>query len=267
MLKDYLPVSSDLEDKPELDRVDAFWSSVWEGQKITPELVRSKVENSDEYKVIGPYLDCLPAGARILDGGCGMGEWVNYLKDRNFSPVGLDISSSTVERLRTTFSDTEWVVGDINALNYEDKSFDAYISWGTFEHFEAGLRKPISEAYRILKPGGYLFITVPQDSLRLFFQKFGASWQNEQHKEHTSYAFYQWRLTKNEIAFEIQQEAFDIRSITPIHKAQGIGRLYKSVTGMKTDGALSARFIKALSIISPGTFAGHMLFVVAQKRK
>ncbi|NIZ00163.1 class I SAM-dependent methyltransferase [Thalassospira lucentensis] len=252
MQKDYLPIEADLEEKSEIERVDAFWSSVWQDLAITSDLVQKKIEASDEYRVISDYLSELPAGASFLDGGCGMGEWVNYLHRRGFKPTDLDMSSSTISRLKKEFPNLQWETGDINKLSHTDKSFDAYISWGTFEHFEAGLSTPISEAYRILKPGGFLFITVPQDSLRLFFQKYHGDWNNTHQDAGKKYAFYQWRLTKREIAFEVKQQPFIIKSIPQIHKTQGIGRLFTGLTKMNTSGPITARIVKLLSY-----YAGH----------
>src|SRR5687768_12849943 len=56
-----------------------------------------------------PILDRLAPGSRILDGGCGMGEWTVFLAQRGFILVGADISEHTVERLRGWFPYLEFV--------------------------------------------------------------------------------------------------------------------------------------------------------------
>jgi ubiquinone/menaquinone biosynthesis C-methylase UbiE len=75
--------------------------------------------------------------------------------------IGLDISKATIERLSEIFPDHNFIVGDIRSTGFDDESFDAYFSWGTFEHFEIGLGPCFKEANRILKKGGYLFVSVP----------------------------------------------------------------------------------------------------------
>ena len=265
MQKDYRPIEKNLIDDSEIKRIDAYWSSVWADREFTPSQIFRQIENCDEYKVIDKYLQKLPNTASILDGGCGMGEWSVYLKSRGYKITGLDISSSTIERLKSVFLEHDWQVGDINNLEFGDKTFDAYLSWGTFEHFEAGLLAPIKEAWRVLKPGGYLFISVPQDSLRLMHERYGR-WQPNIAKSRLKQAFYQWRLTKREIAFEVEQEDFEIKSIVPIHKQEGVGRLFRLITNCEPSGLIKGRLVNILAKILPGIFAGHMLILVAQKK-
>ena len=53
------------------------------------------------------------------------------------------------------------IQGDILDLKYPDAHFDAYISQGVIEHFEEGPQQALNEAWRVLKPDGLAFITVP----------------------------------------------------------------------------------------------------------
>jgi len=56
-------------------------------------------------------------------------------------------------------------VGDIRKLNFPDGYFDAYYSGGVIEHFEDGIAPQLGEAHRVLKEGGYFFVTVPHMNL------------------------------------------------------------------------------------------------------
>lgn len=264
MQKDYYEISKIEETQSELERVDTFWSNVWAEREFTYQVIEDQIQNSQEYKLLSSYLFSLEKGAKILDGGCGMGDWTRFFAQKGYEPFGIDISSSTIERLNEKFSNLNWQTGDINNLSFPDNHFDAYISWGTFEHFEAGLSKPIEEAFRVLKPGGHLWITVPHDSLRLFLQKYGKFSEIIDDADKT-YAFYQWRLTPKEMAFELRRHAFEIANITPIHKVESLGRIYTALFKRPTSGPIIARFLKLLSFIVPGRVFGHMLMVVAKK--
>ena len=55
--------------------------------------------------------------------------------------------------------------GDICNLPYKDNSLGAYISLGVLEHFEEGAEKPLSEAKRVLMPGGIAIFTLPFNNL------------------------------------------------------------------------------------------------------
>ena len=149
---------------------------------------------------MAPYLAQLPKGARILDGGCGLGDWTLCLARQGFSVAGLDLSRQTVAQLKSRFPEAEFVDGDIRRTVFSDNSFDAYFSWGVFEHFEAGLQDCVREAYRIVKPGGWLFITVPMDNLRLAML---AATNSSIPVPEGRQRFYQWRLTRPELQREL----------------------------------------------------------------
>lgn len=52
------------------------------------------------------------------------------------------------------------IVGDVHDLPLEDASVDAIICIAVLEHVEEP-QKAVREMYRVLKPGGYLYIYVP----------------------------------------------------------------------------------------------------------
>ena len=69
----------------------------------------------------------------------------------------------------------EWVVGDAMALPFEDDSFDVYtISFGIRNVTDP--QKALSEAYRVLKPGGRIMVLefshIPNNLFLWFYDKF-----------------------------------------------------------------------------------------------
>jgi SAM-dependent methyltransferase len=102
-----------------------------------------------------------PAGSRMLEGGCGRGQYVAYYAARGVKVVGLDFAREWLRRLRARDPQLNLCVGDVGALPYRDGAFDVYYSGGVVEHFEAGCERSLEEAARVLKPGGVLLISVP----------------------------------------------------------------------------------------------------------
>ncbi|OPX25693.1 MAG: hypothetical protein B1H05_03480, partial [Candidatus Cloacimonas sp. 4484_140] len=98
---------------------------------------------------------------KILEAGCGLGGWVIYLKERGYDILGLEYETFIIERSKQYDPEIPIIKGDINALDFPNDYFDSYISLGVIEHFEEGPQKALSEAYRVLKPNGLAFITVP----------------------------------------------------------------------------------------------------------
>jgi ubiquinone/menaquinone biosynthesis C-methylase UbiE len=103
-------------------------------------------------------------GGRILDAGCGTGEWVEFLCRRGYLCEGLDYSQELVHRIRQVYPKRTWTYGRTQALPYPDGTFDGIISWGVIEHDPRGPMTQLREYRRVLKPGGHIIVTVPYDS-------------------------------------------------------------------------------------------------------
>lgn len=106
-----------------------------------------------------------PAGARLLEAGCGSGRFVHWLDARGYDIEGLEIGAETVATLHRVFPHLKIREGDVRALPYADKTFDGVLSLGVIEHVIEGLAGPIREMYRVLKPGGVALVIVPSFNL------------------------------------------------------------------------------------------------------
>lgn len=107
------------------------------------------------------FLRHLPRKGLILDGGCGMGQYVAALRARGYDCFGVDFAPKTVERVKSYLPDLPVETGDICHLNLNDESIDAYISLGIVEHFQNGPYDALKEAMRVLKDNGVLIVSVP----------------------------------------------------------------------------------------------------------
>jgi SAM-dependent methyltransferase len=107
----------------------------------------------------------LPRKGQIVEAGCGLGGWVKFLEMRGYSILGIDRDRSVVKRAKDADPKMPIEVGNIIKTRFADDSFSAYISLGVIEHFENGPQVPLSEAFRILSPGGVALITVPANCL------------------------------------------------------------------------------------------------------
>jgi SAM-dependent methyltransferase len=263
MRKDYVAVGADAGHPDETAFVADYWTKVWRSVG-GPTGAVDKVARKEEYRHMRRYVERLPKGARLLDGGCGLGEWTAFFSGLGYPTLGLDISAETVGQLRTVFSGQRFEVGDIRATGLPDASFDGYFSWGTFEHFEEGLDPCLKEAWRLLKPGGYLFITTPFDNLRhaaaaAFDRRRAAGPAAGRHR------FYQWRLTRGEMRGYLTNNGFEVLDLVPIAKRQGIVRILWQWFGLHYD----TKAAKALGYgLAPFVWSGlvaHMLMGIARK--
>lgn len=258
MRKDYIAAAEPADHETAF--VEKFWTTVWE-QEGGPQGKIDRIPRKDEYKIMAPFVAGLAKGARILDGGCGLGDWTLYFARQGYSVVGLDLSRQTVEQLRARFPQAEFVDGDIRRTNFVDSSFDAYFSWGVFEHFESGLQDCIGEAFRVIRPGGLLFVSVPLDNLRHAILGSLA----RPRPTDSRLRFYQWRLTRAELARELEIGGFDVLKVQPISKRQGVLRSLHHEFGLPYEWLLTNGLSALLAPLIPGSLIGHMVLAVARK--
>lgn len=260
MRKDYIVAAEPTDHETEF--VEKYWTRVWV-QEGGPQGHIDQIPRKDEYRAMAPYVAKLPKGARVLDGGCGLGDWTLYFARQGFSAAGLDLSRKTIEQLQARFPHAEFVDGDIRSTTFADDSFDAYFSWGVFEHFEAGLQDCMREAFRVMKPGGLLFVSVPQDNLRHAI--LGSLSRPDAGKDRENLRFYQWRLTRAELARETAIGGFEVLEVRPIHKRQGVLRFLHHELGLPYGWFITKALSALIAPFVPGSWISHMVLVVARK--
>jgi ubiquinone/menaquinone biosynthesis C-methylase UbiE len=108
----------------------------------------------------------LPAGAKILDVGCGTGASAlpaAQAVGKNGFVVGVDLAIRLLDRARAKASaahldNVEFRVADMTALNYPDESFDAVVSVFPI-FFVPDMEGLVRELWRMVRPGGKLAVT------------------------------------------------------------------------------------------------------------
>ena len=101
----------------------------------------------------------VPNTGKALDLGCGNGKTVSTLSDAGYEVTGIDFSAVAIEQCRERFKGSEFFVGTICDMPFDDESFDYITAVHVLEHLDDGsLSRAVSEIRRILKPSGYVFV-------------------------------------------------------------------------------------------------------------
>lgn len=144
----------------EYETGEIFWDKNFQNSSINDAI------KFCEISPVRPVLDTyFPKKGKLLDGGCGLGQFVFYYKNRGYDIEGVDFAPKVIKRILDFDNTTKVQIGDILKLPYPDNYFSAYYSGGVVEHLEEGPKKALKEAYRVLKKEAFLIITVPYFNL------------------------------------------------------------------------------------------------------
>lgn len=104
----------------------------------------------------------LPAGAHVVDVGCGTGVLTRMLARWTgiATVVGVDVAPLLLERARTLAAGVPGVTfaqGDACALPFDDGTVDAVVFDSALSHI-ADTARALTEAHRVLRPGGRLAV-------------------------------------------------------------------------------------------------------------
>jgi 2-polyprenyl-3-methyl-5-hydroxy-6-metoxy-1,4-benzoquinol methylase len=108
--------------------------------------------------------------ARILDAGCGWGVTLDYLEERGYQAIGMDVSRRALERLDR--SGRSLIEADLTKpLDRHAPLYDAVLALDVIEHLDDD-RAAVRQLGKLARTGGWVIVSVP--ALPALFGEFDA---------------------------------------------------------------------------------------------
>lgn len=210
------------------------------------------------------YRKYLPERARVLEAGCGLAQVAISLRQWGHDAYGLDFAGETVALLSKAFPDFPFVQGDIHSLPFANDHFDAYISLGVIEHFLEGQDRMLSEANRVLRKGGIIFLSVPAVNkyrkLLAWLGAYGDSARGSFYED--SYSLEELQDLLRDGGFVPLEHRYS-NTVMTFAQETIIRPLYRLIEDTRYPRSAVDRLLK---VILPRSWFGHMLMVVARKQ-
>ncbi len=113
-------------------------------------------------------------GQRLLDVGCGSGEFLSKARSCGWEVVGVEIDPKAIKICQRRGIDVR--IGSIDSLDASREKFDGI----TIRHVIEHLHDPITvlkNCYKLLKPGGWIWIETPNMNSE-GYRLYGADWRD-----------------------------------------------------------------------------------------
>ena len=207
----------------------------------------------------------LPVGSSVLEGGYGCEDKVYSLRTAGYRAIGFDTAQKTLYRALEVCPDLNIAVGDIRNLTLEDGAMDGYWSLSVFEHIHEGMQAQWEDAARVVRSGGYLFLTVlimsPLRRLKAKLNAYPAL------IDIPAGGFYQYAYSTEAIVSSAEADVF-----VSVRLFDGIKGLEDEVPALQPvpqslydSKSLVARVLRRFMDVALRSLSGHMGYFVFQR--
>lgn len=146
------------------DTADQHWNDQWAEIEDNSKWLRPEADVIRRAREFAP-------GSCVLDLGAGVGRHALALAAKGHQVTALDAAPEGLSAINAAGAEVKTVLGRMDQLPFEDRSFDHLLSWNVIYHGdETILLNTINEIRRVLKPGG-TFLGTMLSKRRLPFEQ------------------------------------------------------------------------------------------------
>lgn len=109
--------------------------------------------------IIDRFLSLLPSNAKILDIGCGPGNFTNYILKKNFHIEGIDLSTEMIKIATKKVPKCKFELMDMRKLKFPANNFDGLLlAYSLINIPSEEIPNTLKGFYRVLKSKGIMLI-------------------------------------------------------------------------------------------------------------
>jgi SAM-dependent methyltransferase len=250
---------------------EAFWDDLWRDNDLR-NYIMNVGKNDHFVSLVTKFFIPQSNQKRVIDAGCGKGQYVYSLQSKNYDAYGIDFAPKIVSAINQAFPELKVRVGDVRNMPFPNAYFDGYWSLGVIEHFYTGYEPILEEMSRVIKPEGFLFVTFPYMSpmrrLKLFLGQYPELKDSKQEPN----GFYQFALNHRKVRRDILRYGFKPLFAIPLDGFNGLKNELNSRTVTQFFHLLQKSKNPALRIIRYFLYfiflpiSGHGILLVFKKR-
>lgn len=133
-----------------------------ESPHFRPENKQRVSENIDD--IIATLAEQGHQPDKLIDFCCGTGFIIDLVKDKFRDVVGVDVTQEMLDKVNLDSGNIELFNCPAEQVPFEDNSFDMATAYSCLDHL-LDCKAFLAEAYRVLKPGGMLYIDLNPNRL------------------------------------------------------------------------------------------------------
>lgn len=145
---------------------------------------------------------------RLLDVGCGTGDFLSLCETYNWEVVGVEPNNKAQKLASSKLKSTSLLVNDLFELNESIEKFDVITLWHVLEHVP-NLEEYISKLKSLLRPNGVLVIAVPNYNSfdAKHYKQFWAAYDVPRHL---------WHFSQKSIELLFSKQQLEVKKTHPM---------------------------------------------------